>query len=122
MDKTEKLTVDVVGTYNGHSVKRNGIVSVDFKTSYDERIKIIKSIAFIGQNVKIGVRVGSDKPMSLGMYSLNGLRIDRDGEATLKFTSESDYVEHDNLSKLSNLDSELIKIKMSADIILEDDE
>lgn len=120
MDKTETIGITAIGLYDGHVVKKNKLVVLKFKFSYDERINMIKAIAFVGQNVKIIAKIGSEKAKPLGIYNFQELKIDRDGQAMVTFSTELEYVENENLSEI--VGDELLKIRMSADVIVEDNE
>lgn len=120
-EETVDLKVSAVGQYNGFNIKNNKSVDLSFKFSFEEKTNIIKTILFTGQNVKILARKGSNKPVKLGLFNFQELKIDRDGESTLKFNSEVDYVYVENINEIVGKD-ELLKIKMEANVILEDQE
>lgn len=119
-EKTVKFVVNAVGQYHAFNIKNNKGVDLSFKFSYDERINILKTITFVGQNVEIQAKKGAGKPVKLGMYNFQELKMDRDGETTLKFTSEVDYVYTENVNEIVGKD-ELLKIHMVANIIMEEE-
>jgi hypothetical protein len=117
-DRTEKVIVSAIGLYDGHATKKNKSVDLKFKFSYDERINVVKAIAFVGQNISVQAKKGNDKPVSLGTFSFQELKIDRDGETILKLNSELDYVYSENINSI--VGDDLLKIRLSADIIIEE--
>lgn len=115
----ERFALTAIGQYNNFNIKNNKSVDLSFKFSYDERINVLKVIAFVGQNVQIQAKKGAEKPVKLGMYNFHELKLDRDGEATIKFNSEVDYVYTENVNEIVGKD-ELLKIHMVANIIMEE--
>jgi hypothetical protein len=89
-----------IGDYNGHSVKTNKAVDLGFKFPYDEMTNYIKLIQLLNENVEIAVKMGDEKPMKLGTFMIKNIGIDHDGQGTVKFNSQLDFVEADALNKL----------------------
>jgi hypothetical protein len=118
-ETTQDFILTAIGQYNSFNIKNNKSVDLSFKFSYDERINIVKSITFVGQNIEIVAKKGGNKPVKLGLFTFQELKIDRDGESTIKFNSEVDYVYTENINEIVSKD-ELIKVKMKANIIMEE--
>lgn len=116
---TEKVVVKAIGLYNGHFVKTNKSVELKIKFSYDERVNIAKTIAFVNQNVKVHAKIGSGKPLSLGMFSFKEMKIDKDGQGFMKLDSELDYVDDENMNEIARAGS-LITWRLAANIIMEE--
>lgn len=106
--------VALVGNYGGHSVKINKIVSLNLKFPYSEIVNYVKTLQFISENITVKTRIGDGKPRQIGIFSFNGLKIDRDGEAVITLNSTHDCVEMQNLDEL--IDCPLIKVLFTADI------
>jgi glutathione peroxidase-family protein len=118
-EEVKDLTITAIGQYKSFNIKNNKSVDLSFKFSYDERINMVQAISFIGQNVTILAKKGAEKPVKLGMFNFHELKIDRDGEATIKFNSDVDYVFTENVNAIVGKD-ELLKIRMQANIIMEE--
>lgn len=121
MSEIQKIDILAVGQYNGHITKRNRLLELRFKFSYDERTSLAKILFLVGQNIEVSVKAPDKKPVKLGTYNFQALNIDRDGQGHLKIITDIDYVEHENLVSIIN-DNELLKIKLSAEIELEENE
>ena len=100
MPKAVKFVVE--GSYNGHNIKANKSIDISFKFSYGELINVVKLLQLLNENVLIGVKVGAKaKPKALGTFMIKDLKIDGDGESTVKFNSLLDHVEAENLNDLA---------------------
>lgn len=114
------VEVKIVGKYNGHSVKANQSVDISFKTGYDQLANSVQLLQMLNNDVTIKAKVPDIKPFSLGSFRVQAVNISHDGESVIKFNSMADFTEVDNFSKL--IGSEMVVLKVSADIEVEDSE
>ena len=110
----KKISIKEFVRYNGHNVKSNTTVSLNFKAMYSELTKTIQVLQLLNNDVKI---TAGDKP--LGTFRVKNVSVSDDGESTLKFESMADAVEMDNLNSLINLENE-VAIVMESVVDLED--
>lgn len=110
----KKISIKEFVRYNGHNVKSNTTVSLNFKAMYSELTKTIQVLQLLNNDVKI---TAGDKP--LGTFRVKNVSVSDDGESTLKFESMADAVEMDNLNSLINLENEVV-IVMESVVDLED--
>ena len=110
----KKITIKEFVKYNGHNVKSNTTVSLNFKAMYSELTKTIQVLQLLNNDVKIEA---DGKP--LGVFRVKNVSVSDDGESTLKFESMADAVEMDNLNSLVTAENE-IKITMESVVDLED--
>ncbi len=97
-----KLKIKLECIYNGHSIKKNGSVDLSFKVSYSQLIDVMKLLQLLSCNITLKAKLlRTDESFNLGVFYLNSLNVDREGESTLKFNSEIDNVELNNLSMLA---------------------
>lgn len=120
METEEKVIIKAVGQYFGHIIKKNKLIELKLKFSYDERLELVKSFLFVGQNITLFAKPPGMPVLKIGMFNFGGVSLDKDGQTILKLVTDIDYVEHSNLIKLVGGD-ELIKIKLEADIEIEKD-
>ena len=118
-ETTKDFEVLAIGQYHAFNIKNNKSVDLVLKFSFEEKINIVQTIAFVVQNVEVFAKKGANKAVKLGLFNFHELKIDRDGEATIKFNSEVDYVYVENVNEIVGKD-ELLKIRMVANIIMED--
>ena len=97
----EKLKVMLEAQYNGHSVKKNGSVDLSFKIPYSNLMDCVKLLQLLSVNISMKASINGMKKLALGTFYLDKLVIDREGESTLKFNSEIESVELDNLTELT---------------------
>lgn len=94
------VKISVRGKYNGHSIKPNGVVQLVFKVDFDELLNyypLLPALRSVDTTIKAKVK---GKALPLGVYMLNKYVFDHDGEGTITFNSQSDYIEANNLNEL----------------------
>lgn len=111
----------MVTQYNGHSIKNNGDLDLNFKADYSEIVNVVSLVRMLNQSIDVKTKVGSEKPKSLGSFSLKTLSIDRDGESKIKFNSDFNAIDPDTLADLLQPET-LIILQCSALVEVEDDE
>ena len=115
----QNVKIKTVASYGGHNVNQAGSVSLKLVFSYDTITKYIQAIQMLNENVNLLVVINGEK-IKLGSFMINSINIDHDGAGKIKFNSQLDYVEIDNISKLIN--SDLFKIMLQAEIDVEENE
>lgn len=119
----KKVNIKLIAQYNGHQAKPSGSVDLNIKTEYSELVNTIPLLQMLNNDIKIEVKKASEKPFSLGIFRLQALNYDHDGQAKIKFNSTNDFVEIDNLNKLIPMDqTERFTIRMSSIIEIEEEE
>ena len=113
-----KMKVKEIVSYGGHSISANGTVNLTMKASYSELTNTIQVMQFLNNAVGIKVKMPEQKPFNLGEMRIKDIRVDGDGESTLKFSGVNDYVEVDNLNSL--VTSEEFAVLLEAEIESED--
>ncbi len=97
----EKIKVKLESQYNGHSIKKNGSVDMNFILPYSEIINAVKLLQLINCNINVSAKVGTNKPVNLGVFYLNKMNIDRDGQVKLSFNTELESSEINNMTELT---------------------
>ena len=115
----QNVKIKTVASYGGHNVNQAGSVSLKLVFSYDTITKYIQAIQMLNENVNLLAVINGEK-IKLGSFMINSINIDQDGAGKIKFNSQLDYVEIDNISKLIN--SDLFKIMLQAEIDVEENE
>ena len=115
----KKVKVKLEVQYDGHSIKKNTAVDVRFKAPYSELVNCLNLIQLLNCNVNVSAKINNNKPCEIGTFYLHELKIDRDGESSIKFNSESDYVYLNNLNLLTEKETVL---KLLCSGIIEEDE
>lgn len=114
----ETVKIKCVGKYKTHSIRANKNVDVVFDCNYDELVNYIQLSQLLNENVDIAIKIEKNKPFKLGMFMVKEIKINSDGSGILRFNSQLDYVEANNLNILSG---ELLQILFKADIEIEDE-
>ena len=113
----QSVKIKTVASYGGHNVNQAGAVSLKLVFSYDTITKYIQAIQMLNENVNLLAVINGEK-IKLGSFMINSINIDHDGAGKIKFNSQLDYVEIDNISKLIN--SDLFKIMLQAESDVEE--
>jgi hypothetical protein len=116
----ETVKIKTEAKYVSHDVKQNKSINVNFKMPYSELTNYIQSIQMLNENITLAGKIGSDKkPLKFGMFSLNNINIDRDGEGKIRFNSQLDFVESQNINELANRNDEPLILFLKAEIDVE---
>lgn len=119
------IKVKQVVKYDGHNIKANGSVDLNFKASYSELTKTIELQQLLNNDVEIKCKIPDVKQViKLGRFRVKQSIIDGDGESKLKFNGLKDYIEVDNLNMLplnSDTVSEFV-VMYIADVELESED
>lgn len=118
----EKVVVNQVVKYGGHSLSANGSVNLTLKAAYSELVGTIKLTQMLNNDIIIKVRVPNMQPMKLGMLRLKSINIDGDGESTVKLNGLNDFIEMDNLNLLPIKGEDIELFTVRYEVIIEEDE
>lgn len=117
----KKVKTKIEVQYNGHSIKKNGAVDLNFKSPYSELVNSIALLQLLNCNVQVKAKVGNNNPIDLGTFYLDKLSVDRDGESSIKFNTEIDNTEINMLNELTERET-IIHLLCSGVIEDEDEE
>lgn len=118
------IKVKEVVTYAGHSLRANGSVNLTVKAMYSELTNSIQMMQMLNNDVDLRAKVADGKPMRLGYFRIQEIKVDGDGESTIKFNGISDNIEMDNLNNLplNDADTKQFTILAVAEVDLDDGE
>lgn len=118
--KEQNVKIKEVVTYAGHSLSANGSVNLTLKASYSELVNTIQLMQLLNNDVKLKAKIPSQKAINLGFFRIKDIRIQGDGESTIKFNGLNDYIEMDNLNTLVSKDEFVVMYE--SDVEIEGDE
>lgn len=112
------IKVKQIVQYAGHSLRANGSVNFTVKAMYSELVNSIKMMQMLNNDVSLKARMANGNPVNLGYFRIQEIKVDSDGESTIKFNGISDNIEMDNLNNLplSDADVKQFTILAVADI------
>jgi hypothetical protein len=70
----------------------------------------------LNENIELAVRLGDAKPFKIGTYMLKEIKVDHDGQGMIKFNSQIDFVE---ANELNDLVGEKFTVLFKANVQLE---
>ena len=109
----EKVKIKTIGSYNGHSVKNNKIVSLNLKFNYDELSNYIQLCATLNNDVDIKVKI-EGTPYNIGSFRIQKLLVEHDGVGKITFNSTLDYAELANITEL--IDTERFNVLFYSEV------
>lgn len=115
----EKVSIKTVASYGGHNINQVKNISLTLKFTYDTITKYIQSIQMLNENVSIIAAIDGEK-IKLGSFMINSINIDHDGAGKIKFKSQVDYVELENITKIISNDA--FKVALIAEIDVDREE
>ena len=84
--------------YNGHSIKKNFDVELKLRFIDTQLANSLQFIAGIGQQVQLRAIINEEK-LYLGLFNINSIRVDRDGNSFISFMSNSESVSLESIEK-----------------------
>lgn len=116
------IKVKEIVQYNGHSLRANGSVNLSVKAMYSELTNSICMMQMLNNDVDLKARIGNNKPIHLGYFRIQEIKVDGDGESTIKFNGISDNIEMDNLNSLPLNDADVKQFAILAVADVDDEE
>jgi hypothetical protein len=108
---SKTVKIKAIGRYNGHSIKPSKSVDLGLKFTYEELPNYIKLIQMLNENVTIAAQIDGSSPQKVGMFTVKEIKVDHDGEGSIKFNSMVDYVEADVINELIGVEQSTILFK-----------
>ena len=95
----EDNMIKAVAIYNGHTIKKNFDIELKLRFIDEQLPNALQFVACIGKQVILKAKVGKEA-YQLGVFNINRINIDKDGNAFISFMSNNDYVNLENIEKL----------------------
>lgn len=107
-----------VASFNGLSISKSKVVTFKVKMRYDEVVTSVELLQATNTDVTIHAKVGTSKPVELGIFTVDGISFDKDRNATATFKSLVDNVNIDNISDI--ISEEYVQLRFLAVLELPD--
>ena len=114
----KKIKKKGIATFQGLSIGRNKTVQLKFKLRYDEILTSVELLQGLNSDITVHAKIGDDKPINLGIFTIGAVNFDKDGNATIPFKSLVDNVNLDNINSI--IDEDYIQLRFMAIIELPD--
>lgn len=119
----ETVKVKTEAKYFSHNVKKNKSIDLVVTAPYSELQNYIQTIQMLNEDIDVVAKIGADKKSSkLGVFKIQNITIDNDGEGKIKLNSQLDFVETQNIDKLAMRNDEPLKLMFKCEIEVEEDE
>ena len=93
-----------VATFGGLNIAKSKVVTLKVKMRYDEVVTSVELLQATNADVTIQAKVGTAKPIELGIFTVDGISFDKDRNATATFKSLVDNVNINNISDIISED------------------
>lgn len=118
-----QLKQSSVVKFDSLSVSKSKVVQLKFKMRYDEIVGSINLLQALNSDITLQARINGGKPLSLGMFNLNGMTHDKDGNANLPFKSMLDNVNMNNIFEIMGTEAEdIVQLRCMAVLELPDND
>jgi hypothetical protein len=94
---TDKVKMVMLGTFNGQTIKKDGLVDIKFKFVSDELLNSLQIFKFINTQINLAVKI-DDEVLEIGTVMFGGYKSDREAVTEIKLTGEVNSL---NLSELT---------------------
>lgn len=117
MQKDMKVTGEA--SFKGMTISKARIVSIKFEMRYSEIVKSVNLMQGLHCDIDVFARYRG-KAHKLGMFKLDGVTFDRDGNSTISLKAMMEQVEIDEVASVVSMDpEEILNLRFSAVIELE---
>lgn len=114
----KKIQEKGIASFEGMSVSTGSVVTLKLKLRYDEILTSVNLLQGLQSDITVHAKVPDEKAFSLGVFTINAVNFDKDGNAKITLKSMTDNV---NLEKVCQLaDEQLIQIRFMAVLELPD--
>lgn len=95
----ENNTIKVSGIYNGHTIRKNFDVELKLRFTEGQLANSLQFLAGFGKQVILKAQVNKEV-LYLGVFNINKIIIDKNGNSFLSLMSNNDYVKLENIEKI----------------------
>lgn len=114
----KKLQEKGLAEFDGMSVSSGQIVTLKLKLRYDEMLTSVNLLQALQTDVTVQAKVPDEKAFNLGIFSVNSVSFDKDGNAKVCLKALVDNVEINRVCQLAS--EQIIQIRFLAVLELPD--
>lgn len=103
MEEKKKVTMKFVGTNNGFSIKKNGLVDLKIECDGTQLARVLQILSLANDEFSVGAKT-PDGNVVLGKFMFKGLNIDRDGETKLTLQADKESVALSEIEKIYQIE------------------
>lgn len=113
-----ELKVKGVCSFGGLSIGKNKVVTLKVKLRYDEIVTSVNLMQGLHTDITVSARING-KVDRLGLFKVDGVVFDKDGNSVVTLKALIDQVELDNIVKLPMIDEEVDVFQILFKAVLE---
>lgn len=97
-----------ISRFEGMNISSSKVITLNVKMGYEEVVTSVQLLQGLNSDITVLAKLGIGKPKNLGMFKVNGINFDKDGNAKISLKSLTYNVELDNVMEVVNADNEEI--------------
>lgn len=86
-----------ISSYAGLSISASKVVTLNVNLEYSEIVTSVNLLQTLNSDVTVLVKLGLKKPVNLGVFTVNGIKFDKDGNSKVTLKSMIGSVDLDNI-------------------------
>lgn len=93
------MKLNIVGTFDGKNIKKDGMAELKFKFPYSEIANYASLLTVLNNPLKVAIETDGKKHF-LGELLMKSIRVDKDGEATVVLFNDNNSLKKIDLALL----------------------
>lgn len=98
--RSKEIKLKGVSKFSGFSISAARVVTLNIIMGYEEIITSVQLLQGLNNDITALAKLGIKKPISLGVFTVNSVNFDKDGNAKVSLKSMVDNVDLDNIMEL----------------------
>lgn len=100
----KKIKEKGVAIFEGLTISNTAVVKLKFRLRYDDMITSVNLLQGLNSDVTLRAKIPNYDAMSLGVFEIDSINFDKDGNAKITFKSFAQNVELENICMLPTAD------------------
>lgn len=98
--KDKELKLKGISKYSGFSISPQKVVTLNMIMSYGDIVTSVSLLQGLHSDISVFAKLGLKKPAALGVFTINSVNFDKDGNAKVSLKSMLQSVDYDNIMDL----------------------
>lgn len=113
----KEMKVRGISKFVSLNISASKVVTLNMLMRYDEIVTSVQLLQGLNNDITVLAKLPLGKPKSLGMFTVNGINFDKDGNAKVTLKSLTQNVELDNITEI--IEEDTVQLMFRAIIELE---
>lgn len=104
MEEQKKVNLKFVGTNNGFSIKKNGLVDLKIECDGTQLARVLQILQYANDSFSVGAKTPEGNVVLGREFMFKGLSIDRDGETKLTLQADKTSIDLSSVEMVYQLE------------------